>query len=197
MKSDWSKAEEFLKNDGVVVLPTDTLYGITGSAFSKKAVDKIYKMKGRNPNKPFIVLFNLYKDLNKFGIKIGEKKVSGSLTSRYLDKFWPGKVSIILPCKLKEFRYIHRGTNGIAFRMIGKRNKNLFNLIKKVGPIVAPSCNPEDLPVAKTIKEAKVYFNHIDRSDLWPDLYINSGKKEGNPSKLLKYQNGEFIVLRN
>ena len=190
MKNNWKKAEEFLKNDGVVVLATDTLYGITGSVFSKKVVKKIYKMKGRNSDKPFIVLFNSYQDLNKFGIKIGEGE------AKILEKFWPGKVSIILPCKLKKFTYIHRGTNSIAFRMIGKKNKNLYNLLKQVGPIVAPSCNTEGLPPAKSIKDAKEYFNQRHRSDLWPDLYIDSGEKEGKPSSLIKYDNEKFLVLR-
>ncbi len=184
MKNDWIKAEEVLDNDSVVVLPTDTLYGIIGNAFSKKAVQKIYKIKGRDSSKPFIVLISSIIDLEKFGIKVGDKE------AKILEKFWPGKVSIILPCKLAKFEYIHRGTNSIAFRMIGKKNKNLYELINKVGPIVAPSCNPEgEIPV-KTIKEAKKYFT--DKIT----LYINAGKKDVPPSKLLKYENGEFIILR-
>ncbi len=183
--SVWNRAKEILANDGVVVLPTDTLYGIVGNAFSKKAVQKIYKIKGRNENKPFIVLITSFLDLEKFGVKRGEKEAKIFL------KFWPGKVSIILPCKLAKFEYIHRGTNSIAFRMIGKRSKNLYELINKVGPIVAPSCNTQGNKPAVTNKEAKKYFG----DDV--DLYIDSGKKDVPPSKLLKYENGEFIVLRS
>ena len=188
MQKDWQKAEKILKGDGVVVLPTDTLYGITANTFSKKAIKRIYKLKGRDDHKPFIVLISSYKDLGKFGVKVGGKE------AKILGKFWPGKVSIILPCPLKKFEYLHRGTNSIAFRMIGKKNKNLYELINIVGPIVAPSCNPEGLSPAKNISEAKVYFSH--KSDLWPDLYINSGRKDVPPSKLLKYENGEFVILR-
>ncbi len=188
MQKDWLKAKEILKNDGVVVLPTDTLYGIVGSAFSKSAVKKIYILKGRNEDKPFIVLITSYKDLEKFGVKIGENG------AKILEKFWPGKVSIILPCPLKKFEYIHRGTDSIAFRMIGEKNKNLFELINKVGPIVAPSANKEGEIPAKTIQEAKGYFRH--KSDLGPDLYINTGRRDVLPSKLVKYENGKFIVLR-
>ena len=184
MQNNWKKAEGILKNDRVVVLPTDTLYGILGLALSKKMVECIFKIKGRNENKPFIVLITSYKDLEKFGVKINEEQ------AKILKKFWPGKVSVILPCKLTKFKYLHRGTNGIAFRMIGKRNKNLFNLINKVGPLVAPSANPEGLKPSESIKEAKEYFSHK------VDLYIDGGKKKLNPSTLVKFENNNLIVLR-
>ncbi len=184
MQKDWLKAKDILKKEGVVILPTDTLYGIIGSASSKKAVERIYKTKGRNDNKPFIVLINSYKQLEIFEIKIDGEQ------AKIFSKFWPGKVSVILPCKLSKFKYIHRGMNSIAFRMIGPKNKNLFNLINKVGPLVAPSANPESEKPAENITEAKKYFgNEID-------LYISSGTRKSKPSKIIKYENGEYLILR-
>jgi len=184
MKNDWVKAKKILENNGIVVLPTDTLYGIIGKAQSKKAVEKIYKIKGRDENKPFIVLISSYKDLGLFGVKINEKQ------AKFLKKIWPGKVSVILPCTLSKWKYLHRGTKSIAFRMIGKRNKNLFNLIKKVGPLVAPSVNTQGEKPAENIKEAKGYFgDNIN-------LYINSGIKKSSPSTLVKYENNDWIILR-
>jgi tRNA A37 threonylcarbamoyladenosine synthetase subunit TsaC/SUA5/YrdC len=50
VQNNWKKAEGILKNDGVVVLPTDTIYGIVGSIFSKKSVNKIFKIIGRDNN---------------------------------------------------------------------------------------------------------------------------------------------------
>jgi L-threonylcarbamoyladenylate synthase len=184
MQKIWNTAEEVLKNEGVVILLTDTLYGIVGRAGSKKTVEKIYKIKGRNENKPFIVLITSYKDLEIFGVKINREQ------AKFLKKIWPGKVSVILPCKLSKLKYIHRGTNGIAFRMIGKKNKNLFNLIKKVGPLVAPSANSEGLPPAETIKQAREYF--YDKVD----LYINGGVRKMKPSTLIKLENDKFVILR-
>jgi len=188
MKNDWKKAIKILKNDGIVVLSTDTLYGIVGKAMSKRVVEKIYEIKGRNENKPFIVLIASYNDLRLFEVKIGKEQ------AKFLKKIWPGKVSVILPCKLSKFKYIHRGTNGIAFRMIGPRNKNLYNLIKKVGPLVAPSANPEGLPPAETIKQAKAYFS--PKHCLGPNLYINGGKRKLKPSTLIKLENNSFVILR-
>jgi L-threonylcarbamoyladenylate synthase len=184
MKSDWQKGIEILKKGGVVVLPTDTLYGIIGSAFSKKVVERIYQIKGRSEGKPFIVLVTSYKDLEKFGIKINKEQLE------FFKKIWPGQVSAILPCKNKKFEYIHQGLNSIAFRMISPRNENLYNLIKKVGPIVAPSVNPEGEKPAETIAGAKEYFG--DKVD----LYINVGTRKSPPSTLVRIVDDKIEILR-
>lgn len=184
MKNDWIKAEKVLKNGGLVVLPTDTLFGLIASAYDKKAIDKIYKIKERDKSKPLIVLIYSQEDLKKFGIKINKAQ------AKFLEKIWPGQVSVLLSCKNSKFKYIHRGTKEIAFRMIGEKNKNLFKLIKKVGPIVAPSANKESFIPAETVKEAKGYFG----DDV--DLYINGGKRVGAPSTLIRISNNNIEILR-
>ena len=202
MKSDWQKGIEILKKGGVVVLPTDTLYGIIGSAFSKKAVERIYQIKGRSEGKPFIVLITSYKDLEKFGVKVNKEQL------KFLEKVWPGQVSVILPCQNKKFEYIHQGLNSIAFRMISPRNKNLFNLIKKVGPIVAPSVNPEGENPAETIAGAKEYFYPVRNREGSQrvsvsngvgdkvDLYINVGPRKSAPSTLVRMVDDKIEILR-
>lgn len=184
MKKDWQKAIKILGNGGVGVVPTDTLYGLVGKALSKKAVGKIYNIKGRNENKPFIVLVSSYKDFEIFGVKVGESE------AKILKKFWPGLVSVILQCKLAKFNYLHRKTQSIAFRMIGPKNKNLYNLIKKVGSLVAPSANKDGSKPAESIKEAKEYFeNNVD-------FYLDVGKRKSEPSTLIRIKNGEIEILR-
>ncbi|HAE36715.1 MAG: Sua5/YciO/YrdC/YwlC family protein [Candidatus Nomurabacteria bacterium GW2011_GWF2_35_66] len=184
MQKDWLKVEKVLKSGGIAVIPTDTLYGLVASAFDKKAIEKIYKIKERDKSKALIVLISSFKDLEKFGIKVIKEQ------AKILEKFWPGQVSVLLSCKSNKFKYIHSGTGEIAFRMIGPRNKNLYNLLRKVGPIVAPSANRENGKPAETIKEAKEYF------DDKVDYYINSGKKVGEPSTLVRVKEGKIEVLR-
>ncbi len=184
MKNNWEKVEDVLKKDGVVILPTDTLYGLIGKALSKKAVERIYKIKGRIENKPFIVLINTIKDLKRFGIKIDKEQ------AKFLEKIWPGKVSIIFPCFLNKWHYIHRGVGSIAFRMIGPRNKNLFKLIEKVGPLVAPSANLEGYKPAESIAQARKYF----RENV--DLYIDRGRRKVKPSTLVKFKDNNYVILR-
>lgn len=180
----WIRAEEILKKDGVVVLPTDTLYGIIGSALSKKAVEMIYEIKGRDENKPFIVLINSFEQLKIFGIKMTKEQ------AKIFGKFWPGKVSVVLSSPSKKWDYLHRGENTIAFRMVGQKNKNLFSLIEKIGPVVAPSVNKQGEKPAETIKEAKNYFgNNVN-------LYVNVGVRKSLPSTIVKFENDKIIILR-
>jgi L-threonylcarbamoyladenylate synthase len=162
---------KILKNDGVGIIPTDTLYGLVGSAFSKKAVNRIYKIKKRNKNKKLIVLVSSINDLKKF--KIPDCLIRAN--RRILEKVWPGKVSVIL--------------NNIAFRLPAK--KSLIEILKKTGPLVAPSANPEVLKPAENIKQAKKYFG--DKVD----FYLSGGTLKSQPSILIKInKKGEIEVLR-
>lgn len=65
-----------LKSENIAVYPTDTIYRIVGSALSKKVVSKIYEIKGRDENKPFIILISKIKDLELFGIKVSTEQKS-------------------------------------------------------------------------------------------------------------------------
>ncbi len=176
------KVEKILKNYGVGVVPTYTLYGLVGSALSKKAVERIYKLKKRDPKKPMIVLIGSLGNLGRFGIKIDQK------TRKILGKYWPGKVSIILPCPSKKFAYLHRGGKTLAFRLPDK--KDLQDLLKKVGPVVAPTANPEGLKPAKMIKEARRYFGDSI------DFYLDQGRLDSLPSTLTRIEEGKIEVLR-
>jgi len=178
MQNNWLKTEKILKEGGVAVIPTDTLYGLVASVFNKRAVEKIYKIKERDKSKPFIVLISSVAQLKDFGIKDDFAKI-----------FKP-QVSILLKCKSNKFKYIHRGTGEIAFRLISKRNKNLYELINRVGPVVAPSANKESEKPAETRAEAKKYFGES------VDLYIDGGKKIGEPSTLIRLKDGKIDVLR-
>ncbi len=178
MHKDWVKAEKVLKAGGVAMLPTDTLYGLLASAFDKKAVERIYKLKGRDEKKPCIVLISDIKDLKKFGIKTDNSEI-----------FQP-RVSVVLPITGDKFKYIHRGTHTIAFRLVGERTKNLHHILKTVGPLVAPSANPQGKSPAISRKTARAYFG------TGVDVYVCSGNRYAQPSTLVEYRNGKVKILR-
>ncbi len=163
-------------------MPTDTIYGLVGLALSERTVKRIYKVRKRNPKKPLIILISDLADLKSFGVSADEKIKS------VLKEVWPGKVSVILPCSSKKLKYLHRGTNSLAFRLPAK--KPLRDLLAKIGPLVAPSANPEGAVPAATIKEAEKYFGKQ------ADFYIDSGKLESEPSTLIEVKNGRIKVLR-
>lgn len=170
-----------LKKGGIGVIPTDTIYGLVGQALKQKTVAKIYKVRKRNPDKPFIILISSLADLKKFGVKTNSK------TNKILKKYWPGQVSIILGCD-KKLTHLHRGTNSLAFRL--PDNDWLIKLLKKTGPLVAPSANIEGKNPALTIRQAKRYFsNNVD-------FYFDRGRLEASPSTLIKIALGDLTVLR-
>jgi len=173
---------DIIKSGGVVVIPTDTLYGVHALALDQKAVEKVYKLKKRTSNKPFIVLISSLKDLGHFEVKLSK------FDREFLEKNWPGKLSVILPVKGQRFEHLHRGTKSLAFRVPDK--KSLTSLIKKVGPLVSSTANTQGHPPAKTIEEAKRYFgNNID-------CYEDKGTLNSKPSTLVKLEENNITVLR-
>ncbi|MDO8604661.1 MAG: L-threonylcarbamoyladenylate synthase [bacterium] len=176
------KIIKILKKGGVGVLLTDTLYGMVSAAENKKAVERIYNIKGRNEKKPLIILISNVSDVERFGVNLDEE------ARELLGKFWPGAVSVILPCGLKKFEYLHRGTKTLAFRIPNK--KSLIDIIKKTGSLVAPSANPEGLPPAKNITEAKRYFGDT------VDFYQSGGNPKTKPSTIVSIIKGEVVIIR-
>jgi len=174
---------EKIKNSKIGVIPTDTIYGVAASAFSKKAVARAYRILKRNSKKPFIVLIGSIEDLALFDIKLD------NTTRNIFKRLWPGKISVILPVPSKKFEYLHRGTKTLAFRV--PKKKNLANLLKKTGPLISTSANPEGFKPATTIAEAKKYFED------GIDFYVNGGRIKSLPSTLVEIKNGNVNVLRN
>lgn len=167
----------------IFVLKTDTLYGICARAFDKESVEKIYTIKGRDDNKPFIILIHELYDLKRFGIQLT------SVQETFLKKHWPNPVSVVLSCNYKKYEYLHRGTKTLAFRL--PNSDTLRNFIKQNGPIVAPSANPQGEKPAQTILQAKKYFGDF------VDEYVDEGKADGKSSTVISLQSdGTYQILR-
>lgn len=177
------KVIELLKAGGIGVMPTDTIYGIVGSALNPKTVEEIYTLRKRAPDKPMIILISAVADLKKFGIKLTQAQVD------FLKKIWPNPVSIVLPCRQEKFSYLHRGKKSLAFRI--PKNEMLLEILKRTGPLVAPSANFEGSSSAETVDEAKKYFG--DRVS----FYVNKGEIKSKPSTMIQVNNqGKLTVLR-
>lgn len=173
---------KILKDGGIGVLPTDTIYGLVGSALSKEAVEIIYHLKNRTPDKPLIILISSLTDLELFHIRLPEK------VKKLLEEIWPNPLSIVLPCLEEKFVYLHRWTQTLAFRM--PDDQKLLRMLTQTGPIVAPSANPEGEPPAENIKQAENYFG--DKVD----FYLDGGELSSKPSTLIKIDGEKITVLR-
>lgn len=176
-------AAPILKNGGLVILPTDTLYGIVTSALIPKAVERVFQLRKRNRDKAVIILISDQTGLEQFSIELDERGWD------FLRSVWPGKVTVALPTTaLSDWDHLHRGTNSIAFRV--PANDALCNLLKQTGPLIAPSANIAGLPPATTITAAQEYFGDQ------VDLYIDGGVRESHPSTLVSWTPEGVTLLR-
>lgn len=177
----WRKLALLLKEGVAAVMPTDTIYGICGSALNEKTVEKIYRLRKRDLKKPMIVLISGLDDLKILGVKLSRKD------QEILKAIWPAKISVVLECKNKKFGYLHRETKTLAFRI--PQSKFLVKILKIAGPLVAPSANWEGDRPARTISEAKKYFGN-------KVVYYDAGKIIGRASTLIKLKNGKYEIIR-
>ncbi len=169
-------------NGDIVSMPSDTIYGLMALAKDKNLVNDLYNLKGRQPQKPFIILISQYSQLKDLHLS------PTTTQTAFLKNYWPGAVSVILLCPDSNLEFLHRGTSSLAVRM--PNNKLLKNLIDITGPLIAPSCNPEGLPPAINPTEAKNYFGDKIK------LYVDGGDLVSNPSTLVSLLNDTPEVLR-
>lgn len=191
----WNVANliKVLQDNGVVVMPTDTIYGIVGKAQNETVVNRIYSIRKRNLDKPCIILIGDIDELKKFSVILSEEQKSK------LKEYWPisaiadigpiEPVSIVLDCPDEKFSYLHRGTKTLAFRL--PKQPELRDLLIKVGPLLAPSANTEATSPSKNIDEAKKYFGNS------VDLYMDGGEIVGQASKIIQLnKDGTGAVIR-
>lgn len=177
-----SEAGERLAKGAIGVLPTDTLYGFVASALLPESVARLYEARGRNEQKPCIVLIEKLSDMETFGVALSQD------AENVLRTVWPGAVSVILPNIPDRFSYLHRGMGTLAFRM--PNVPELRDMLRVSGPIIAPSANPEGMKPAETAEEAQSYFG--DRAD----FFVDGGKLSGLPSTVVRLEDDRFTVVR-
>ena len=116
-----SQAVKIVKDGGVIVFPTDTVYGIGCDPFNQKAVNRIYRIKNRDSKKLFPVLGFSKLQLEK--IAVFNKK-----TEKIVEKFWPGPITLILKLKDKNLNKSMGLSSKIAVRV--PKNECVLSILK-------------------------------------------------------------------
>lgn len=168
-----------LKLAQVAILRTDTIYGLVAKVSDKEAVEKVYQLKGRDFTKPCIILASSKEAIGKYGQLVED-----------VSQKYSGAVTVVVP-KTTEENWVTRGGDTVAYRI--PKNKELQEILLKTGSLIAPSANPQGLPPARNITEAKAYFGET------VDLYIDGGEvsEDAQPSKIIEItEGGEQRVLR-
>lgn len=133
-ESELNKIKEILDNDGVIIFPTDTVYGIACNCFSEKAIKKVFDIKKRPENKPINVLSNNLDKIKLVSRNISEKE------KFLIDKYMPGALTIILDKNEKVSDILTAGLDTIGVR-IPKNNISLRILENVSYPLATTSAN--------------------------------------------------------
>ncbi len=129
-----AEAARIIRNGGVVVFPTRSLYGLGADAFNVRAVNRIFHIKQRPANKPILVLIEDMDELNRLAALVPPAATA------IMEGFWPGRVSIVLQAKEGLSSNLTAGTKKIGIRLPG--HNIAYTLVKAAGsPITGTSAN--------------------------------------------------------
>jgi len=165
------KVAGLIQQGRVIVCPTDTVYGLIADVQNKDAVEKVFKIKKRRPQKPLPVFVkNL--EMTKSLAHINKSQ------EKFLKKIWPGKITVILKAKTKDFpRGIVSKDKKIGLRV--PKYDFLNALLEKVNcPLTGTSANISGEPASTKIKEVlKQFKNQLSTKNggVQPDIFLDAG----------------------
>jgi L-threonylcarbamoyladenylate synthase len=187
MEKEINKAIEVLKKGGVIVYPTDTIWGIGCDATNEKAVNKVYKLKKRLEKKTMIVLICKSESISNFVKKVPPIAYD-------LIESWEKPLTIIYKGAQNLAKNLIREDKTVAIRV----SKDEFSqrLIAKYGkPLVSTSANESGEIAPLFYKD--IDSNIINGADYVVDLYHNS-MNDMKPSTIIKLENdGNFEIIRS
>lgn len=169
-----------LREGGVVLLPTDTIYGLHARATDVAAVERVCDIKGRDDTKPFVVLAASWTQVSTLPVEL-RKADHEALAS-----IWPAPLTAILP--LREPVAASRGTASIAVRVPDL--PWLRSLAERTGPLVSTSANRSgEPPVSSPSELAPEVTAKLDG-------VFDAGVLTGEPSTIVDFTGGEPRIVR-
>lgn len=187
MMTKIKKAVYILKNEGVALFPTDTVYGI-GSLPEQKAVQKIYKIKKRDFSKKIIALISNRDILSEL---INETEENIQKISKILDKYWPGELTVVFSANESFTQKFDKNMKTIGVRI--PKNKIALEIIKNSGGILLTTS--ANISGESAVTEIENLSEELLKN---VDIIIPNEKSEltGKPSTIVKYENGKLALLR-
>lgn len=179
-----TKASLIIKNGGLVVFPTETVYGLGANIFNEKALKNIFIAKGRPADNPIIIHISKKEQIKKLtnGISLVEKKL--------MDAFWPGPFTLILKKKKDISDIVSGGLSTIAVRMPAYTFAHRLIELSAV-PIAAPSANSSGRPSGTSGR------NILKELSGKVDMIIDDGLSPiGLESTVVKVNKNNVLILR-
>ncbi len=175
-------AQRVAANGGVIVFPTDTLYGMACDPRNPEALARVYNIKGRSAQKALPVLVGGLDQLVEIVSEVPEK------ARRLLETFWPGPLTIVLP-KQPGLPAELTPYPGVAVRM--PNHPFALALLQAFGPLAVTSANLSDHANPGTAEEVLAQLGNS------VDLVIDGGRLEiGRGSTILDCGSETLVLLR-
>lgn len=175
------KAAETVRLGGLIVYPTDTVYGLGCDPMNANAVDRLFRVK-RRESRPIPVLCDSFRTAARIVDLSGD---AGSLAKR----FWPGALTIVSEAKVEFPLPIDQGSGMVGVRVPASRS--CVTLIAECGgTITGTSANLSGRPPCRSSEEALAVLG----TDV--DLLLNGGHLSGRESTVVRIKEGRVEVLR-
>lgn len=184
-KEELEEVIEVLKNDGIIIFPTDTVYGIGCNCFSEEAIRKIFKDKSRPKQKPINVLTNNIEKIQKVAKNISIKE------EEIIKKYMPGALTVILNKKEEVPSILTAGLDTIGVRI--PNNNIALDILKNFEyPLATTSVN-----ISGTVPGIKLE-DFLDEFKNKVNIIIDGGKSEiGIASTIVRIDEDEKVnILR-
>lgn len=170
-------AAKVLRAGGVIAYPTETVYGLGCDPRNAKAVARIFRMKGREKRKPFLLVAASIGQVRRVAMLRGA-------ASRVAERYWPGPLTLVLPTKRGEIAI--RVSSSPVAKAIARRFGH---------PIVSTSANRSGEPECRSGRAVRMLFERMRHG---PDLIVDGGTlPRRKPSTIARIgADGSVEVLR-
>ncbi|MBM3896358.1 MAG: threonylcarbamoyl-AMP synthase [Thaumarchaeota archaeon] len=174
-------AVKSVRNGGVVVFPTDTVYGVGCDPYNVEAIKRIYEIKKRESAKLFPILAYSKKDL--VDIVVFDEK-----SNKIAEKFWPGQVTLVLKIKDNKIKKSMNAQSKIAVRV--PNNTCALSLLKECKLLVGTSANISGM---SSFTNPDDCLENISGYDIFVDGGAINGSGE---STIVEVADGKLVVHR-
>ncbi len=170
------KCAAVIKEGGLVVFPTETVYGIAADHTNPKAIQRLQNVKNRSSHKPFSILISQSELISNY------TNCNNPFLFKLVDKYWPGPLTVVVESKEENVTVgIRVPDNVIAQKLLSEVHV----------PVAAPSANLEGKPAPRTIEEAMADLDGL------VDLAIDGGPARfGEGSTVVDITQKNPVVLR-
>lgn len=179
----FAEAKLALARSGLVVLPTDTVYGLAADAFDPAGVRRLLRAKGRSRSVPTPVLIGAVDTLRALATNLSAE------TSELASAFWPGGLTLI--CRQQPSLRWDLGDSRATVAVRMPAQADALDLLNDNGPLAVSSANLTTKPPATTVEQARAMLGEA------VDVYLDAGPTPGaTPSTIVDATGGTLKLVR-